>query len=112
MIKKLQRKFILITVTILFVVFMAVVIVMNSVNYVSMIGNLSHKIDMVLEDNGRPQNHGEAPFSARYFKVIIENDNASVDLRHVATISEEDALLAYQTVRKDKGFYNSYYYKK
>lgn len=112
MIKKLQRKFILITVTILFVVFMAVVIVMNSVNYASMIGNLSHKIDMVLEDNGRPQNHGEAPFSARYFKVIIENDNASVDLRHVATVSEEDALLAYQTVRKDKGFYNSYYYKK
>ena len=84
MIKKLQRKFILITVTILFVVFMAVVIVMNSVNYVSMIRNLSHKIDMVLEDNGRPQNHGEVPFSARYFKVIIENDNASVDLRHVA----------------------------
>ena len=67
MIKKLQRKFILITVTILFVVFTAVVIVMNSVNYASMIGNLSHKIDMVLENNGRPQNHGEAPFFCKIF---------------------------------------------
>lgn len=112
MIKKLQRKFILITVAILFVVFSAVVIVMNSVNHASMIGNLSHKIDMVQEYDGRPQDHGEAPFSARYFKVIILNDNVSVDLRRVATVSEEEALLAYQTVKKDKGFYNSYYYKK
>lgn len=112
MIKKLQRKFILITVTILFVVFTAVVIVMNSVNYVSMVNSLSHKIDMVLEDNGRPQNHGEAPFSARYFKVIVDGDNISVDLNRVATVDEEEALIAYRASKHDSGFYENFYYKR
>lgn len=112
MIKKLQKKFILITVGVLIFVFSAVVIVMNIVNHASMLNSLSHKIDMVLDDNKKPQDHGEAPFSLRYFKVIVDGENVSVDLRRVATVDEEEALMAYQATKHDVGFYESFYYKK
>lgn len=112
MIKKLQKKFILITVGVLAFVFFAVVLVMNTVNHASMVNSLSHKIDMVLEDNGRPQNHGEAPFSARYFKVIVDGDNISVDLNRVATVDEEEALTAYRVSKHNSGFYENFYYKR
>lgn len=112
MIKSLRRKFILVTISVLFFVFLVVVVVMNSINYASMVNNLDHRIDMVSDDLKRPNDHGEAPFSARYFKIILNGDEVSVDLRHVATIDEKYALNAYNSVKKDSGFYNNFYYKK
>ena len=112
MIKSLRKKFILVTISVLFFVFLVVVVAMNSFNYMSMVNNLNHRIDMVSDDMRRPNDHKEAPFSARYFKVIVDDDNLSVDLNHVATIDEDYAINAYNSIKKDSGFYNNFYYKK
>lgn len=111
MIKKLQWKIVLITISVLFAVFSSVLIVTNLVNYNNLKRNASHRIDMILEDknNFKPS---EVIFSSRYFKVINVDGNFEVDLKNIVSIDNEEAIILYNKVSKREGVYRNFYYKK
>lgn len=127
MIKKLQRKFILITVTILVVVFSSVVLTMNLLNYNSMVNNLENKINLVENNFDKNENNTqnqkpdkpdnghkeEEEFTTRYFKIIEKDGQISIDLSHIASVDSSYATSAYTSINNsNKGFYNNFYYKK
>ncbi len=116
MIKKLQRKFILITVAVLIVVFSSVVITMNLLNYNSLVSSLNHKIELVQNDFDKKDNpniHKEDEFTTRYFKIQDNNGNITIDLSHIASVDTTYASKAYTDINNsDSGFYNNFYYKK
>lgn len=110
MIKRLQTKFILVTISILLVVFSSVLLVINLINYNNLKKNAEDKIEMVLniDRSGMPS---EIPFSARYFKVIYQDNHISYDLNHIITVNEKEALIMSSSINKDEGFYDDFYYK-
>lgn len=110
MIKKLQKKFILVTISILLVVFSSVLLAINLINYNNIKKNAEAKIEMVLNID-RPGMFSETPFSARYFKVIYIDDRIHVDLNHIITIDEREAKKMASLITKEEGFYENFYYK-
>lgn len=110
MIKKLQKKFILVTISILFVVFSSVLLVINLINYDNLKKNAEVKIEMVLNID-RPGMFSETPFSARYFKIIYQDDRIYVDLNHIITVDEQEAYKMASLITKEEGFYDNFYYK-
>ncbi len=110
MIKKLQTKFIIVTISILFIVFSSVLLVINLINYNNLKKNAEDKIEMVLNID-RPGIFSETPFSARYFKVIYKDNRIYVDLNHIITVDEQEAYQMASLITKEEGFYENFYYK-
>lgn len=119
MIKKLQRKFVWITMASLLAVLTLVVIAINCMN-IYQISRKSDELLTMLADNngnfpenghmsdgkipqprpGKPENDGlfgfqmsaETPFETRYFSVMIDGSGEmAADISHVAAVTEEQA---------------------
>lgn len=117
MIKKLQRKFVMITMMSLTLVMVLLVGSINVINFFQMDHRVNGAIKILSEnkgkfpkfDRGKPpqgkpefgfQMNEETPFETRYFTVIVKEDGSvrEIDTSHIAAVSSEDAARYTQKV--------------
>ncbi len=128
MIKKLHRKFIIISISSVFIVLAIILISLNTVNYMQ-IGNHANDILSVLSENdgyfpkqdkdkiNLPMKMSpEAPFSTRFFTAKIDKqfNLVSVDTGKIAAISTSEAVDYVEEVlhsKKTRGLINTYKYQ-
>ena len=102
MIKKLQKKFILIATGVIFAVVAVLLTAINAANYADIDRTAEKKLDFIISNHGemprtsqdnqrddmRPPEGGfspEMPYETRYFTVtILENGKTEVTLDHIA----------------------------
>lgn len=136
MIKKLQRKFILITMSSLLLVMIFLVSVINGVNLYRMETQIDDALNIIAENQGRfpdfkkdmrPRINDNAPFFAfemnpetpyekRYFVIEMSSDGtvSNIDTGHIAAISSGDAQEYAAKVmknEKESGYEGIYKYK-
>ncbi|MGM9971422.1 MAG: sensor histidine kinase, partial [Anaeroplasmataceae bacterium] len=129
MIKKLKKKYIIVTMLVLFSVFFIVVATINTINYINVNKKADNIIDIIEKNNGqipgdiKPQDpkdkfddmHGEMPFSTRYFTVTFENNEiVAINLDKIATIDSNTASEVSESLyakNKKSGFYNDFKYR-
>ncbi len=111
MIKKLQRKFVLITMESLFFVLLLMVVAINGINYYQMQVKIDGAMQILSENQGRfpefkkgneppkdPhfdfQMNEETAFEVRYFVINVDEDGSveQIDTGHIAAISSSDAI--------------------
>jgi len=108
MIKRLQRKFVAITMGSLFLILLIIVATLNGVNYYQMNQKADGLLGVITENNGtfpeleRPPKSGqkptsefteETPFETRYFivKTDLSGTITEIDTGHVAAVRSSDA---------------------
>lgn len=118
MIKRLRRKFIIITMCSMLAVHGGIIGGINIASYISISQRADEKLDFLADNSGRfprqeeapeqkPLPHGmspEAPFETRYFSVVInkENEAVFVDTGRIAAVSQQTAA-EYAAALKEKG---------
>ena len=126
MIKRLKRKFILLSTVSLFVLLAIIVVGMNLINYGTFLSESDAILDLLSENRGGfPQLDGEGghrlpphlspelPYESRYFSVILNGEGAVIatDTGRIAAVSSaaaaEYALSAYAT-ESSHGFIDDY----
>lgn len=128
MIRKLKRKFVLLSMTSLLVLLAVIVAGMNLLNYRSVVEEadailsvLSQNKGMFPDADGRPDRKfpprfsPETPYESRFFSVFYDGAGRAVnaDVRKIASVSQEDAVsLADGVLEKGRltGFAGSYRY--
>lgn len=128
MIRKLKRKFVLLSMTSLLVLLVVIVAGMNLLNYRSVVEEadaillvLSQNKGMFPEPDGRPDRKmspkfsPETPYESRFFSVFYDGTGlaVNVDVRKIASVSREDAVsLADSVLEKGglNGFAGAYRY--
>lgn len=128
MIKRLKRKFVLLSMTSLLVLLVVIVAGMNLLNYRSVVEEadailsvLTQNKGMFPDPTGRPERKfppkfsPETPYESRFFSVFYDETGraVNVDVRKIASVSQEDAVsLADGVLEKDRliGFSESYRY--
>lgn len=130
MIKKLQRKFIILSISSVFIVLAFILVLLNASNYMQ-IGNHANEIlTIISENNGYfPKSDKEkdkanlpkkispeAPFSTRYFTAKLDNrlNLISIDTGKIAATSTSEAVDYVDEVlqnKKTKGLINIYKYQ-
>lgn len=130
MVEKLRKKFILISVSAVFVVVFIIALSSNLANYAQIERNADELLDVLVENDGyfpKKVNHDfefklppkmspEAPFSTRFFTVKTDNQGNifEVDTGKISAASNEQALNYANNVlnsKKTSGFINDYKYK-
>ncbi len=139
MIRKLQNKFILISMLSMLLVLTIIMASISIINYQKVVQDAEHVLHILSENNGEfPRNHPpkadnlpvpkeprsyssymspEMPYETRYFSVLISNDGSvlSANIEKVAAIDSKDAsdyALRIWKQRKLSGFLSSYRYLK
>ena len=132
MIKKLQKKFILITMISLSLIILLLLGAINGINFYQMEQKTEETLQVLLENSGKfpqfdrkepPYNrpelgfsmNEETPFETRYFTVKIKDDGSikEIDTGHIAAVSSEDAKGYADEVinsKKDSGYKGIYKY--
>lgn len=132
MIKKLQRKFVMITMLSLTMVMLLLVSTINIINFYQMNHRVSGAIRILSEnqgkfpkfDGGKPprkkpdfgfQMNEETPFETRYFTVKTKEDGSisEIDTSHIAAVSSGDAATYTEKVLstgKNSGYNGIYKY--
>ena len=130
MVEKLRKKFILISVSAVFVVVFIIALSSNLANYAQIERNADELLDVLVENDGyfpKKVNHDfefklppkmspEAPFSTRFFTVKTDNQGNifEVDTGKISAASNEQALNYANNVlnsKKTSGFIDDYKYK-
>ncbi len=130
MVEKLRKKFILISVSAVFVVVFIIALSSNLANYAQIERNADELLDVLVENDGyfpKKVNHDfefklppkmspEAPFSTRFFTVKTDNQGNifEVDTGKISAASNEQALKYANNVlnsKKTSGFIDDYKYK-
>lgn len=132
MIKKLQKKFILITMISLSLIILLLLGAINGINFYQMEQKTEETLQVLLENSGKfpqfdrkepPYNrpelgismNEETPFETRYFTVKIKDDGSisEIDTGHIAAISSKDAKEYASEVissKKNSGYKEIYKY--
>lgn len=128
MIRKLKRKFVLLSMTSLLVLLAVIVAGMNLLNYRSVVEEADAILSVLSQNKGMfpdaddrpdrkfpPRFSPETPYESRFFSVFYDGAGRAVnaDVRKIASISQEDAVsLADGVLEKDRltGFAGSYRY--
>ncbi len=136
MIKNLRKKFTVVAMGSMFVVLAVIMMAFNLLNYVHLVDDADHMIQMIVENEGKfpsplhekaepkkepPKGEEErmspeTPYRTRYFSVRMEETGnvLSTDLQYIAAVSEKEAGQYAQEVwdgQKEKGFYHIYRYQ-
>lgn len=134
MIKKLQRKFIIITMASLLGVLLFLVGAINILNIYQMNSKINESLDYLAENEGkfprfdkdfipkkgdplfRFEPNEETPFQTRYFVVHMDEDRTvgNIDTGHIAAVSSKDARELAEKVMKhsaSSGFEDIYKYR-
>ena len=128
MIRKLKRKFVLLSMTSLLVLLVIIVAGMNLLNYRSVVEEADAILSVLSQNKGMfpdaddrpdrkfpPRFSPETPYESRFFSVFYDGAGRAVnaDVRKIASVSQEDAVsLADGVLEKDRltGFAGSYRY--
>lgn len=129
MIRKLQIKFILISMSATLAVLVVIITGINLLNYYGMTGETDEILEVLIENKGtfspesgrkgnglRPGMSPETPFESRYFSVLLDettNNVIQVETGHIISIDTEKAIEYAQTIaenRNKKGFINNFRY--
>ncbi len=102
MVKKLQKKFVILTAIISVIVLLIIVASINVVNYISIMNKSDQLLDMLIEgdlklvETTRPPDRfpKELAFTTRFFVVRsdIGGDVGYVDTRNISSVSTEEAI--------------------
>ena len=128
MIKKLQRKFILIAMSAIIIVTCSIYGIITLENYNTMNRQIDGLLNLISENGGRipeyrPRNDElaefitqETQFSTRYFIIRTNNNNEIVEtnMQYIATVTQEDTQEILQKIledNKETGYYGNYKYK-
>lgn len=134
MIKKLQKKFIVVSAISVFSVITLIFLVINTLNYISLNKQLDRINDRIVENGGilnkpnkdpfnppKPNDNDfgyinpETPFSARYFTVFFNSNNeiVLVNTESIYSVNNEQAIKYAQQINqnKEKGWLSNYRYK-
>ncbi len=115
MIKKLQKKFILLTTVISFIVLFVIAVLINVANYISIMNNSDSLLEMLIEsdlklvENSHPPDRfpREIAFTTRFF--VLRSDEGGdinyVDTKNIGSVSVEDAIV-YAEAIDNKGATN------
>lgn len=129
MIQRLQKRFILISMSSLLLVLILIIGSMNVVNYYTMIKDADEILSILLSNKGvfpkgdkmGGPHHGlspEAPYENRFFSVLINEEAGSViytDTSHISSINSKSAIELTETImkkEKEKGFIHKFRYVK
>lgn len=128
MIRRLKRKFVLLSMTSLLTLLVVIVTGMNLLNYRSVVEEADAILWMLSQNKGMfpdldnrpdrkspPRFSPETPYESRFFSVFYDETGqaVNVDVRKIASVSQEDAVILADTVmNKDGsgGFAGSYRY--
>lgn len=106
MIKKLQIRFIMLSMTSLFVLIMAIVLGMNVINYNNVVNEADEILDILLDNKGNfpkreekpewkmpPNMSPEIPYESRYFSVIMSVDGSVIqtETRRIISVDSQQA---------------------
>lgn len=130
MIKRLRRKFIVITMCSILVVLGGIIGGINLANYISINQRADEKLALLTDNKGQFPRQGEepekkplpagmspeAPFETRYFTVVLnaENEAVATDIGRIAAISSQTAeeyAAALSEKGKLEGFKGQYKYR-
>ena len=125
MIKKLQRKFILLCMSALLFVLVIIIGGINIVNYTAVTNDADKLLNIISDNQGMfPQEPGkfgnplppgmspETPYESRYFSVVIDTNTQqciSVETRQIISVNKDAAIL-YANTALDKGKTNGFVY--
>ncbi len=108
LIKKLQKKFVLLTTIISFVVLLIIVALINVVNYTSIINKSDSLLEMLIENDlklvetSRPPDRfpREVAFTTRFFVLRSDEDGNInyIDTKNIGSVSPEDAMVYAQDI--------------
>ncbi len=125
MFKRIRVKFIILSMTALFVLLFVIIAGMNIVNYKAIIEEADSTLTMMAENEGKfpsfagkklpPFMTPETPYETRYFSVAIDKDKGIVDtdISKIAMVDEDKAYEYAMTIlsqEKEKGFMGEYRY--
>ena len=134
MIKKLQKKFIVVSAISVFSVITLIFLVINTLNYISLNKQLDRINDRIIEsggvinkpnkdpfnppkpnDNNFGYNNPEMPFSTRYFTVFynLNDEIVLVNTESIYSVNNEQAIEYSKQINKnkEKGWLNNFRYK-
>lgn len=128
MVKKLQKKFILIAMLAIAIVTCSIYGIITLENYNTMNRQIDGLLNLISENGGRipeyrPRNDElaefitqETQFSTRYFIIRTNNNNEIVEtnMQYIATVTQEDTQEILQKIledNKETGYYGNYKYK-
>lgn len=131
MIRKLQIKFIVITMSAMLAVLFVIITGINFVNYQGVVGETDEILSVLTENKGsfspengrkgeglRPGMSPETPFESRYFSVLLNSDSHAiiqVETGHIISIDTEKAIEYAQEIAQDsrqRGFKSNFRYVK
>lgn len=130
MIKKLQRKFILLSMTALLFVLTVIIAGINIVNYTSVVQEADNLLSIITENKGEfpidsdlfgnrlpPGMSPEIPYESRYFSVVIDDSSHQilfVETSRIISVDAEEAVtyanIAYNST-SEIGFIDSFRYQ-
>ena len=126
MIKKLQFRFVLITMLSLLVVLAVIIAGMNIVSYQSMVEDADMLLELLSENKGRfpefgigpgnklpPNLSPELPYETRYFSVTLDSATGEIkyiDTGRIAAVDKERAAEFAKAARGDRGFAEEFRY--
>ncbi len=128
MIKKLQKKFIIIAMMATIVVTCSIYAIIVLANYIVMNRQFNELLDLISENDGEIPEYQqrnddlsgfitqETEFSTRYFIVKIDNEGNIIEtnMQHIVTVEQGDVQeILQQILESDKelGYYNNFKYK-
>lgn len=130
MIRRLRRKFIVITMCSILIVLGGIIGGINIANYISINQRADERLSLLAENQGRfprqggepekkplpPDMSPEAPFETRYFTVVLDGENKAVsaDIGRIAAVSRQTAeeyAAALHEKGKTEGFKGQYKYR-
>lgn len=128
MIKQLRRKFIIIAMCSVSIVFLSIIGIINIINYAKVVNNADNLVELLKNGNGnfgrnegkfmkpRPPMSPETPFETRFFTVEVSNNGEiiSINLENIAAINNEndakEYVLGLNRKKNSRGFYGNYRY--
>lgn len=125
MFNRIRIKFIVLSMTALFILLFVIIAGMNVVNYRAIIEEADSMLAMMAENEGTfPSFAGkklppfitpETPYETRYFSVVVDNDREIVDTdtRRIAKVDEKKAYeyaIKIMSNEKERGFVEEYRY--
>ena len=126
MIKKLQRKFIMIAMASSILVTCSICGVILIENYISTNQRIDGLLNLISENDGMIPEYNqkeneefftkETPFSTRYFIIRLNDNNEIIEtnMKYIAAVTQDDAEKILEEVLeegKQKGYYNNYKYQ-
>lgn len=133
MIEKLRKKFISITMAVVFLVMLVVLVSLNTSNYLHATERADDILTVLAENNGSfpqksparnepglpPQNPAvseEAPYETRYFKVRVSSDREiiQIDTSRISSVDSQDVQLYAENILADhatKGYVDDFRYQ-